>query len=67
MGGFYSKPAPCPSIPIPTESPGHPAWIVRILKDNLGKSKADIARMSPGEARRLVDELWSRSNDDPAS
>jgi len=58
------KPAFRPSTPIPDESAALPAWIVRVLKDDLGKSEADIARMTPEEAHRLVDERWSRSNND---
>lgn len=37
-----------------------PAYLVRVLKQNLGKTEGEIARLSPDEARRQAEQYWSR-------
>jgi hypothetical protein len=37
-----------------------PAYLVRVLKDELHKTEAEIAEVTPEEAERLVHEHWSR-------
>lgn len=54
------RPAPRPSGPPPRISPAIPAWMARILLDNLELSDQDIAGLSEEDARRMVEEFWSR-------
>jgi hypothetical protein len=37
-----------------------PAYLVRVLKDELHLSEAEIAELSPAEAERLAHEHWSQ-------
>jgi hypothetical protein len=48
--------------PVATEEPTveHEAWVVAVLVGELHMSAAAIGRLSPEEARRLVEEHWSR-------
>jgi hypothetical protein len=54
------RPAPRPGLPLPPTPPTIPAWIARVLLDDLGLPDAEIAKLSAEEARRKVEELWSR-------
>jgi hypothetical protein len=48
--------------PVPTDeaTPEHEAWVVAVLVTDLHMTADEIGRLSPSEARRLVEELWSR-------
>ncbi|MGH2460299.1 MAG: hypothetical protein ACRDIY_15690 [Chloroflexota bacterium] len=59
--------APRPSEPPPRISPAIPAWLARILLDNLKLSEPDLAGLSEEDARRLVDEFWSQPDRDRAT
>ncbi len=47
----------------PEEEATLPAYLVRVLKDELHMSEAEIAELLPEEAQRLVHEHWSRSQE----
>ena len=48
-----------PSEP-PSAEPGLQAYLLRVLKEELHLSEAEIARLTPPEAERLVHEHWSQ-------
>jgi hypothetical protein len=50
------RPAPAP-VAQQTE---HPAWVVRVLKQELHKTEEEIARLGRDEAAQLVQAYWSR-------
>jgi len=54
------QPAKRPAM-LPDETVKHPAYVVRVLKQNLGKTEKEIARLSLQQARRMVEEYWSRA------
>ena len=51
-----------PSEP-PAADVGLPAYVVRVLKTELHLSEAEIAKIAPSEAERLVHEHWSQPKD----
>jgi hypothetical protein len=53
------EPVARPSEP-PVATPGLPAYLVRVLEDELHLSEAEIAEQAPAEAERLVHEHWSQ-------
>jgi hypothetical protein len=56
------KPAARPA-PVAKEAPvAHPAYVVRVLTQDLGKSEEEIGQLSADEARRLVQDFWSRQH-----
>ncbi len=55
------RPAPA-SVAPQTE---HPAWVVRVLKQELHKTEEEIAQLGRDEAAQLVQAYWSR--DQPSS
>jgi hypothetical protein len=54
------RPAPCPQTPPPAEPSAMPAWITRVLLDELHLSEEEIATLIEADARRMVEEFWSR-------
>jgi hypothetical protein len=50
------RPAPAP-VAQQTE---HPAWVVRVLKQELHMTEEEIARLGRDEAAQLVQAYWSR-------
>jgi len=58
------RPTQRPGTPPVAEAPAIPAWIVRVLLDDLGLLEQQIAGLSRPEAQRLVDEFWSRTRSD---
>lgn len=51
--------------PSPPQGPSVPAWVVAGLLQR-GVPESEIRAISPVEARRLLQELWSRPPDEPA-
>ncbi len=43
-----------------TPEVAHPAYVVRVLKQELHNTEEEIALLSPNEARRLVEAHWGR-------
>ncbi|HEX5415840.1 MAG TPA: hypothetical protein VFZ25_09240 [Chloroflexota bacterium] len=56
--------APRPGATPPPESPALPAWIVRVLRNDLGLSEQHIAGMTLEDARRTVEAFWSGQRDE---
>jgi hypothetical protein len=56
------EPVARPSDP-PEEEAAFPAYLVRVLKDDLHLSEAEVAELSREEAQRLVHQHWSRSQE----
>ncbi len=50
--------------PVAKEAPvTHRAYVVRVLKQDLGKTEEEIGQLSPEDARRLVEAFWSQQRD----
>ncbi len=54
------KPAQRPAPASVAPEAEHPAYVVRVLKDELHKTEEEIAELSADEAKRLVEAHWSR-------
>jgi len=52
------RPVPRPS-PLPAAPTQHPLWAVRLLRDQLHMSEAEIAAMSTDEVIRRAQEHWT--------
>ena len=56
------EPVARPSEP-PEVAPRLPLYLVRVLREELGMSEAEIAKLSAEKAQRRVHEHWSRPAD----
>jgi hypothetical protein len=61
------RPAARPETPPRTERPSIPAWIVRILLEDVGLSEPEIAELSEADAQRMREEFWARPRPDASS